>query len=150
MAGVGEEAPQTTPIEKRPHHLDVHQMRAAEIGIVDEDNVTGFEILPPLNDSLCSGLHDSDENGQPKLALGDYGAIVGTINAVGSIECFRDNRRERRLLMNQVHFTADLLKRILDYRERDRVDNKRRIRAALVAAGGDAEFAAHFTLRLRG
>src|SRR5215467_11955491 len=43
MAGVRQIAPQPAAIVERAHHLDVHQMGAAEIGVIDQDHVTRFE-----------------------------------------------------------------------------------------------------------
>ena len=44
MAGIRQIAPQAAAIIERPHHLDVHQMGAAEIRVVDQDDVTRFEV----------------------------------------------------------------------------------------------------------
>ena len=43
MAGIRQIAPQAAAIVERAHHLDVHQMGAAEIGVIDQDHVTRFE-----------------------------------------------------------------------------------------------------------
>ena len=63
VAGVGEVRPQAIFIEEGLHHLHVHQVRAAEIRIVDDDDVTGPEIVPVLDDGLGCRLHDAQENG---------------------------------------------------------------------------------------
>src|SRR5262252_1212932 len=61
MAGIRQIAPQAAAIVERAHHLDVHQMGAAEIGIVDQDHVTGFEVAAPLDEGVGGELHDPDK-----------------------------------------------------------------------------------------
>jgi hypothetical protein len=52
MAGIRQVAPEAAAVIERPHHLDVHQVGAAEIGIVDQDHVTRLEVAAPLDDCL--------------------------------------------------------------------------------------------------
>ena len=52
MAGIRQVAPKSAAIVERAHHLDVHQMGAAEIGVIDQDHVAWFEVAAPLDDSL--------------------------------------------------------------------------------------------------
>ena len=71
VAGIRQIAPQPAAIIERPHHLDVHQMGAAEIGIVDQDDVARFEVVAPLDHCLGGELHHADEDRQAEFALRD-------------------------------------------------------------------------------
>jgi non-homologous end joining protein Ku len=61
--------PQAAAIVERAHHFDVHQMGAAEIGVVDQDHVTRFEVTTTRYDGLGRELHDPDKNRQPEFGL---------------------------------------------------------------------------------
>src|SRR5439155_12523631 len=82
MAGIRQIAPQAAAIIEGPHHLDVHQVGAAEIGVVDQDHIARLEVAAALDDGLGGELHDPDKNRQPEFALGDdlpRGAIVDAV-----------------------------------------------------------------------
>ena len=97
-------------------------MGAAEIGIVDDDNVARLKVMAALDHRLGGELHDADEDRQAHLALGDDLAGVAMIDAVGAVEGFGDDRRERGLLVHQVHFARDLAQAVLDDREGDGIE----------------------------
>ena len=122
VAGVGQIAPQPVAVIERLHHLHVHQMGAAEIGIVDDDNVARLKVVAALDHRLGGELHDADEDRQAQLALGDDLAGVAMVDAVGAVEGLGDDRRERGLLVHQVHLARDLAQAVLDDREGDRIE----------------------------
>ena len=125
MAGVGEPAPELAVAEERLHELDVHQVRAAEIRIVDDEHVARMERdLQPvdaLDHRLHRELHRADEHRQPELALRDQLAGVAVVDAVGAIERLRDHRAERAAHEREVHLVADLHQAVLQDREGDGV-----------------------------
>jgi hypothetical protein len=69
MAGIRQITPQAVAIIERPYHLDVHQVGAAQIGIIDQDDVTRFEVAAPLDDRLGGELHHPDKDRQTQFAL---------------------------------------------------------------------------------
>ena len=71
VAGIGEPSEMAAAIEERLDELDVHQMRAAEIGIVDDENVAFADGLCALDHRLGRELHRADEDRQAELALRD-------------------------------------------------------------------------------
>src|SRR4051794_13287227 len=52
VAGIRQVAPQAAAVIERPHHLDIHQVGAAEIRIVDQDHVARFEVAAALYNRL--------------------------------------------------------------------------------------------------
>src|SRR5215472_9881901 len=97
-------------------------MGAAEIGVVDQDHVTRFEVATALDDGLGGELHDPDKNRQPEFALGDNlagGAIVDAIRAVKSLG---DDRRERSFLVDQIHLAGHLPQAVLNDRQCHRIE----------------------------
>ena len=101
-------------VEERLHELNVHEMRAAEIGVVDDIDVTRLGIARDRNDRLGGFLHRSDENRQAKVALRNQFAVVPVINPVRSVLPFRNDRTKRRSHECQIHFVANLLQAVLD------------------------------------
>src|SRR5437763_4279128 len=88
MAGIRQIAPEAAAIIERPHHLDVHQVGAAEIGIIDQDDVTRIEIAAPLDHRLGRELHHPDKDREAEFALGDDfagRAVVDPVRAVKSL-----------------------------------------------------------------
>src|SRR5215472_15053366 len=117
MAGIRQIAPQAAAIIERPHHLHVHQVGAAKIGVVDQDHVARFEIAPPLDDRLGGELHHPDKYRQSELPLGDDFAGHAIIDAVRAVKSFGDDWRERGFLMDQIHLAGYLPQAVLNYRQ---------------------------------
>ncbi len=113
-------------MEKRLHELDVHEVRAAQIGIVHDEDVAFVErcplLLHALDDRLRGKLHRSHEDRQAEFALGDQLAGIAMVDAVRSVQRFGDHRRERGAHEGQVHLIADLLQPVLDHHQRDGID----------------------------
>jgi len=73
-------------IEKWLYELDVHQMRAAKIGIIENENVAFAERLCALDHRLGRELHRADKYRQAELALRDQLAGIPAVNSVGAVE----------------------------------------------------------------
>ena len=74
MAGVGQPGEQLALVEERLHEAHVHQMRAAEIGIVDDEHVAGIDLagivgFHTIDDRPGRELHGADEDRQSQFAL---------------------------------------------------------------------------------
>src|SRR5580704_11694048 len=122
MAGIRQIAPQAAAIIERPHHLDVHQVSAAEIRVIDQDHVTRFEVAAPLNDRLGGELHHPDKYRQSEFPLGDDFASHAIINAVRAVKSFGDDRRDRGFLMDQIHLAGYLPQAVLNHRQRHGIE----------------------------
>ena len=59
--------------------------------IIDDDYITRLEIVAVPDHRFGSRLHDSQEDGQPQLPLGDDLAGPAIVDAVGSVEGFGDD-----------------------------------------------------------
>ena len=76
VPGVLQPAERLAAVVERQREAHVHQVRAAEIGIVDRIDVAGLGFaglaFADQSDQLGGGiLHGADEDRQPELALGD-------------------------------------------------------------------------------
>ena len=145
VAGVGEPGEHLALVEERLHEPHVHQMRAAEIGIVDDEDVAridlaGIVALHALDHRPGRELHGADEHRQAELALGDQRAVGGVIDAVGTVHALRDHRREGRAHEGEIHLVADLDQAVLDDGQGDGIE----VRHAL-----DMAYAHMFTARHR-
>src|SRR6516162_489228 len=125
MAGIRQIAPEATAIIERPYHLDVHQVRAAEIGVVDQDHVTRFEVAAPLDDGLGGErgeLHDPDKYRQSEFSLSDDLAGHAIVDAVRAVKALGDHRRERGFLVDQIHLAGHLPQAVLNDRQCHRIE----------------------------
>ena len=126
VTGIGEPAPELPAIEERLDELDVHQVRPAEIRIVQDEDVAVIErdslLAYPIDHRLRRELHRAHEHRQTELTLCDQLARIAVIDAVGAVERLRDHRAERRAHEREIHLVAHLLQAALDHRQRDRVD----------------------------
>ena len=95
-------------VEERPHHLDVHQVGAAKVRIVDDEDVALRKVLYPLYHRAHGELHDADKVWQAPRALHDYLAVAHMVDAAGAVETVGDDRRERHPLQGGVHLVGDL------------------------------------------
>ena len=114
------------PIKRtgKPH---IHQMRAAQIGIVDDIDVVRLwrrsGSCGDHFDQRAGGiLHGPDKYRQATRPLGNQGTVIGGVDPVGTVICFRDHRRESSAREAQIHFVTDLLQAGLDDRERNGVN----------------------------
>ena len=123
VAGVGEPREQLPPIEVGLHEAHVHQVGAAEIGVVDDVEIARREVAGALDHRLGAELHGPDEDRQTQLALRDQLAGGGVVDAVGAIERLRDHRAEGGAHEGEVHLVAHLLQTVLDDREGDRIES---------------------------
>ncbi len=142
VAGVLQPAEQLAVDEDGLGEAHVHQVGAAEIGVVDDVDVAGLgpaglALGDEADDVAGRVLHRADEDRQAELALGDQRAGVAVVDAVGAVVGLGDDRREGRAREGDVHLVADLLQAGLDDGEGQGVD------------GGGRSVEGHaFTLRL--
>jgi len=127
VAGVGEPGEDLALVEERLYEPHVHQMGAAEVGVVDDEDVARLHhscivAFHPLDDGTGRELHGADEDRQAEFALGDQGPVSRVINAVGAVHALGNHRRERRPDESQVHFVTDLDQAVLDDSERDGIE----------------------------
>ena len=125
VAGVGEPGEQLAAVEERLGEAHVHQVRAAEIGVVDDDHVARPDLGHALDHRLGRELHGADEHRQPQIALGDQGAVAA-VDAIRAVHRLRDHRAERGAAEREVHLVADLHQAALDHREGDGVERLHR------------------------
>src|SRR5262249_45002480 len=97
-------------------------MGAAEIGVVDQDHVTSFEVATALDDGLSRELHHPDKYRQSEFALGDDLAGGAIIDAVGAVKALGDHRRERGFLVDQIHLAGHLPQTVLNDRQRHGIE----------------------------
>ena len=128
-------------IEERLHEAHVHQMRAAEIGIVDDEHVAridraGVVALHPVDHGAGRELHGADEHRQAELALRDQRAVDRVVDAVGAVHALGDHRREGRAHEGEVHLVADLDQAVLDDGQGDGIEVGRHEPSLSSCAGG--------------
>ena len=109
-------------VEERPGEAHVHQVGAAEVGVVDGEDVALAHGGLGGDQVLGRELHRADEDRQPQLALGDELAVLPGIDAVGAVEALRDDRAEGRADEGEVHLVADLLQAALHHAESDGIE----------------------------
>ena len=122
VAGVLEPAEQRAIDEDGLGEAHVHQMRAAEIRVVDDVDVAGLRrARPALADQADQlrrrVLHRADEDRQAVLALRDERAGVGGVDAVRAVVGLGDDGGEGGAREGEVHLVADLLQAGLHHRE---------------------------------
>ena len=116
------------PAEQLAIHVErhgeahIHQVRATQIGVVDDVDVIrlgrGHLPLADQPDDLGGGiLHCADEHRQAKFALRDQRAVVGRIDARRAVIGLRDHRRKRRAREGNVHLVANLREAGLNHRD---------------------------------
>jgi hypothetical protein len=127
VAGVLQPAEELAAVVERHGEAHVHQVRAAEVGIVDDVDVAGLGrtglALADQPDQLGGGiLHGADEHRQAQLALADERAGVAVVDARGAVVGLGDHRGEGRAREREVHLVADLLQAGLDHRKGEGID----------------------------
>ena len=115
------------PVVEGQREAHVHQVRAAEVGIVDDVDVAGLGraglALADQADQLARRiLHGADEHRQAQLALADQRAGRPVVDARRAVVGLGDDGREGRAREGDVHLVADLAERGLDHGQRDGVD----------------------------
>ena len=127
VAGVLQPAEELAPIVEGQREAHVHQVRAAEVGIVDDVDVAGLgraglALADQADDLARRILHGADEHRQPELALADQRAGLLVVDAGRAVVGLGDHRREGRAREGDVHLVADLAEAGLDHRQRDGID----------------------------
>ena len=127
VAGVLQPAEDLAAVVERHGEAHVHQVRAAEVGVVDDVDVAGRRraglALADQADQLGGGvLHGADEHRQAQLALADQRAGVAVVDARGAVVGLGDHRREGGAREGEVHLVADLLQARLDHGKGERID----------------------------
>ena len=122
VAGVGEPGEVRALVEEGHGEAHVHQVGAAEVGVVDGEDVALADGGLRGDQVLGGELHGADEDRQPQLALRDQLAVLLRIDAVGAVEPFRDDRAEGRAHEGEVHLVAHLLQAALHHAEGDGVE----------------------------
>ena len=128
MAGVGKPAEDFSLPVDRHEEAHVHQVRAAEIGIVDDIDVAllrrqAASVADHLDDGAGGILHDADEDRQALVALRDQRAVFGRVDAVGAVVRLGDHRREGCTGESEIHLVAGLLQGGLDDGEGEGVED---------------------------
>ena len=92
VTAVGEKGDEFPSVEKGTHHFDVHQVRAAKVGDVDDVDVTRGGVLDALDNRPDRVTHHVDEIRQAARALHDHLAGLALVDAAGAIEAVGDHR----------------------------------------------------------
>ena len=126
VAGIGEPAPVLAAVEERFYETHVHQVRAAEVGVVDDEQVVGLERDVPvahvLDHRARAELHRADKHRQPEVALRDERAVLASVDAVRAVHALGNHRAERGAAEREVHLVAHLLQPVLDDGEADGIE----------------------------
>jgi len=111
MADRGEITKKLTIPEIGPDEAHVGKMRATDMGIIENEDVTVGQI------PICGSLfyhsldrerHHADENRQTRLALDQSVAAAGVVKPMAGIMCFGDDRIESCPKQRGVHFVRNL------------------------------------------
>ena len=86
MPGIGEPGEHLALVEVGAVEAHVHQVRAAQVGIVRDVDIPRPDVPRTFDDGLGTELHGSDEDRQAELALGDQRTGVLVIDAVGAVQ----------------------------------------------------------------
>ena len=118
MGDRGEETEQIAVAEERPHQLEVGEMRAALVWIVENVDVAVGEIAVArgfLDHRLDGERHHPDEYRQPGLALHQGFAGSRVVEAVRGVMRFGDDRIEGAAEQRRVHLVGDLFEPALQH-----------------------------------
>ena len=85
VTGVRQPAEKLALVEERFHELDIHRVGAAEIGIVDDKDVSWLYRTGSGDHCLSGVLHRTDKDRQTVLALSDQISCIPVIDAVGAV-----------------------------------------------------------------
>jgi hypothetical protein len=122
-----EETEQFAAAEERPHQLEVGEMGAALVRIVENIDVAVGEIAVArglLDHRLDRERHHADEDRQPGLALHQGLAGSRVVEAVRGIVRLGDDGVKRAAEQRRVHLVGDLFQPALEDRERHRVEHQ--------------------------
>ena len=122
VAGVRQPGEVRALVEEGQRETHVHQVGAAEVRVVDREDVALAHRGPGGDQVLGRELHGADEDRQTQLALRDQLAVLLGVDAVGAIQPLRDDRAEGRADEGEVHLVADLLQAALHHAEGDGIE----------------------------
>ena len=123
VAGVGQPGEVRALVEEGKRETHVHQVGAAEVGVVDREDVAlaYFVGLVAIRCSVENCMVPT-KTGKPQLALRDQLAVLPGVDAVRAVEPLRDYGAEGRANEGEVHLVADLLQAALHHAEGDGVE----------------------------
>ena len=112
-------------VEERLYQLEVVQMCAAIIWIIEYPDVTGLQPVALFIGCLDRGTyckrHGSHEHGQTGFTLNEGVARCRIVQAVRCVMRFRDNRIECTAIQRGIHFVCNLFQASLEYSQSYRV-----------------------------
>ena len=104
-------------------------MRAAVIGVVEQEGVAGLEPAVTgdfVDHRLDRERHGADEDRQACRSLHQRRAGFGMVEAVAGVARLGDDRIESGAVERRVHFVGDLLEPALEDRQRDGIERAHR------------------------
>ena len=123
--------------EHRSDQAEIIEMRAALIGVVEQEGVARLQpraIRDATDHRLHGEGHGADEDRQALRALHQRGTRFGMIQAVAGVARFRDDGVERAAVERRVHLIRDLLQPPLQDGEGDGVQTSHRASSPVSAA----------------
>ena len=121
VTGVGKPGKEFSLVEERLDETDIHQVGAAQVRIIDNEEIAIFQVFGPFDDTLCTELHGADKHRKPQFPLGNQFPAVLFVNPVRTVQGLGNDRTESGADKGQVHLIADLLQSALNDSEGDRV-----------------------------
>ena len=122
--------------KERPHQLEVVQMGAAVIGIIENvDIAIGEFALGLVDHRLDRERHGADKDWQTALALHQSLAAVGVIQAVRGVMRLGDDGIEGGTKQRGIHLVGDLFQPAIEHRQRYRIDGPDRLGLARARTG---------------
>ena len=123
MAHAGQPAKQFAIAEIGAHQPHVRQVRAAQMRVVEDENIAVLRGVAELVDhGLYREGHDAHKDRQPRFALHQRVAGFGVVQAVAGVVRLGDDGVEGRAKQRRVHFVGDLLHPAREDGECDRVN----------------------------
>ena len=137
VADRGQPAEQLPVPEDRPHQPEIVEVRAALIGIVEQEGIARLEpaVARHLVDHrLDREGHGTDEDRQAIGALHQRVAGDGVVEPVAGVARLGDDRVEGRAEQRRVHLVGDLFEPALQDGQSDRIDAGHAASSVLAAA----------------
>ena len=98
-------------------------MRAAEIGVVEDEDVAIDRVGELVDHRLGGERHDADEDRQARTCPAPGWRRWRVVEAVAGVVRLGDGRVERGAEQGRVHFVGDLFEPALEHRKRDRIQH---------------------------